>query len=329
MPTPDQLLAVISLQSEVAKLGLDLGAIMTLVTERTLPLVTADGAAIELAEGDDMVYRAASGMAAGQIGLRLKAATSLSGLCVRTGEILRCDDSETDPRVDRAACRAVGLRSMIVMPLKHDGQSVGVLKAMSAQEAKFTEGDVRVLGLLSDMLAAAIYHATKFDAEDLYRRATQDGLTGLANRSAFMDRLRGVLNQRDRRAAAVLMLDMDGLKQVNDTHGHRAGDAIIAEFGNRLRAAARLSDTVARLGGDEFAVILVPMDLPEGVSHAIQRLTAAIEPPFEFEGRQYQLRASVGAARFPDEGHGIEDLIELADQRMYHNKRERRQKQAG
>lgn len=329
MPTPDQLLAVIGVQSEVAKLGLDLGGILSLIVDRTLTLVGADGAAIELAEGDDMVYRAASGTAAGQIGLRIKAATSLSGLCVRTGDILRCDDSETDPRVDRAACRAVGLRSMIVMPLKHDTHTVGVLKAMSVQTAKFAEGDVKVLGLLSELVAAAIYHATKFDAEDLYRRATQDGLTGLANRSAFMERLRGVVAEREKRAAAVLMLDMDGLKQVNDNHGHRAGDAVIAEFGNRLRTAARLSDTVARLGGDEFAVILMPMDLPEALTHAIERLTAAIEPPFEFEGRQYQLRASVGAAHFPHEGHGIEELIELADQRMYSHKRERRQQQAG
>lgn len=326
MPSSEQLMGVIAIQTEIAKLGMDLGAVMSLVTEQTLSLVGADGAAIELAEGDDMVYRAASGSAASQIGLRLKVSDSLSGLCVRTGETLRCDDSETDPRVDREACRKVGLRSMIVMPLRHNGATVGALKAMSQVPAKFTEDDMHLLGLLSEMVGAAMFHAARYDTDELFRRATHDGLTGLANRSLFMDRLRTIVTQgtREQRPAAVLMIDMDGLKQVNDEHGHRAGDALIAEFASRIKNIARLSDTVARLGGDEFGVILVPVDLPEGTSAAIGRLTREIEPPFEFEGRMYQLRASIGAAHYPHDGGGIDELIELADSRMYVEKKERK-----
>lgn len=317
---------VIGLQGEIAKLGLDLGAVMGLVVERTLALVGADGAAIELAEGDDMVYRAAAGAAAPQIGLRLNAGSSLSGLCVRTGETLRCDDSETDDRVDREACRQVGLRSMIVMPLRHNGATVGVLKAMSSQPAKFTDADVHLLGLLSDAVGAAMFFAAKYDVEELFHRATHDGLTGLANRSLFMDRLRSIvaLGERETNPAAVLMIDMDGLKHINDTFGHRAGDAVIAEFAKRIKGAARTSDTVARLGGDEFAVLLMPVDLPEGAHSAVERLTREIEPPFEFEGKMYQLRASIGAAHYPEESEDINRLIELADHRMYVVKRERK-----
>ena len=322
MPNTTKLMEVISIQSELVRLGMDLGAVMHLVTERTLSLVGADGAAIELAEGDDMVYRAASGAASGQIGLRLKRDSSLSGLCVRAGETLRCDDSETDPRVDREACRRVGLRSMIVMPLLHNETVVGVLKAMSMQQAKFGEAEEALLQILSDAVGAAMFHAAKYDQDELLHRATHDGLTGLANRSLFMDRLRVTTAQmmRAKGAAAVLMIDMDGMKQVNDTHGHRAGDAVIAEFANRLKTVARLSDTAARLGGDEFALILTPVDLPEGVSAVIGRLTREIEPPFLFEGRMYQLRASIGAAAFPHDGTEVENLIELADQRMYAEK---------
>ena len=120
------------------------------------------------------------------------------------------------------------------------------------------------------------------------------------------------------------MIDMDGLKQVNDTFGHRAGDAVIAEFASRIKAVARLSDTVARLGGDEFAIILAPVDLPEGIAAAMQRLTRKIDTPFLFEGRMYQLRASIGAAQYPEEGNDINRLIELADHRMYATKRERK-----
>lgn len=142
MPTREQLMQVIEIQREIAKLGLDLAEVMQFAVEQVLPLMGADGAAIELAEGDEMVYRAASGISKPQLGLRLRIDGSLSGLSVRTGEILTCADSETDPRVDRLACQKVGLRSMIVMPLKHTGTTVGVLKAMSARPEKFSQADV-------------------------------------------------------------------------------------------------------------------------------------------------------------------------------------------
>ncbi|MFP4906292.1 hypothetical protein ACLFKT_45795, partial [Paraburkholderia sp. BR14261] len=89
------LLEIIKAQSDIAKLGLDLGGVMAYVAERTEQLTRAQGAVVELAEGEDMVYRAASGNVANLLGLRLARETSLSGLCVREGEILRCDDSET------------------------------------------------------------------------------------------------------------------------------------------------------------------------------------------------------------------------------------------
>ncbi|MGE5547875.1 MAG: diguanylate cyclase domain-containing protein [Solirubrobacterales bacterium] len=317
---------VIGIQTEIAKLGLDLSGVMDLVVERTVSLIEADGAAIELAEGGDMVYRAAAGSAAPQIGLRLRLDASLSGLCVRTGETLRCDDSDSDPRVDRDACNRVGLRSMIVMPLKHNGLTIGALKAMSKQPGKFSDADVHLLGLLSEMVGAAMFFAAKYDVDDLFHRATHDGLTGLANRSLFMDRLRTLIAQGERelRPAGLLMIDMDGLKSVNDNYGHRAGDAVIAEFAQRLKVVARGSDTVARLGGDEFGVILMPVDRSAGVDGAIRRLSVAIEPPFLFEGRMYQLRASIGSATFPDEGTDLDELIELADSRMYTFKKQQK-----
>lgn len=321
-----KLLDVINVQTEIAKLGLGLGEVMALVVERTLALVQADGAAIELAEEDDMVYRAASGIAAGHLGLRLKASGSLTGLCVHTGKVLRCDDSETDGRVDREACRKVGLRSMIVLPLLHKGTPVGVLKAMSAQPAKFSEQDGALLGLLSEVVAAAMYYSTKYDLDSLFHKATHDSLTDLANRALFMDRLRSVLarSQRDQSPAGVLVVDMDGLKQINDTCGHRAGDAAIRGLALRLQAAARKTDTVARLGGDEFGIILTPLQVeqgPEGIEGALQRFRQSIASPLEFEGTTLDLSASLGLARYPEDGTALDELLEVADQRMYAAKR--------
>src|SRR5579859_1021583 len=98
VPDNETLLAIVRAQTEIAKLGLDLGGVMSFVTERVQQLTQADGAVVELAEGDEMVYRASSGIASSLLGLRLKRTGSLSGLCVETGDILRCEDSETDPR---------------------------------------------------------------------------------------------------------------------------------------------------------------------------------------------------------------------------------------
>lgn len=326
MPTRKQLLHVIRIQTEIAKLGLDLGGVMQFVVEQTLPLVGADGAVIELAEDGDMVYRAAAGIAADQLGLRLKMETSLSGRCVMTSETMICADTENDPRVDQAACRTVGLRSMIVMPLRHLGATVGVLKAMSTVPKRFDRHDVAVLELLSEVVAASMFFSAMYDSDSLFIKATHDGLTGLANRALFMDRLKNAVGrtQREQRAAGILMIDMDGLKQINDRRGHRTGDAVIIEFSNRLKRATRSTDTAARLGGDEFGIILSPLDHPEGIESAVRRIDSEITPPFVFEDCRYDLRASIGSAFVPEDGIEPEALLEIADQRMYATKRSRK-----
>ncbi|MBR9882597.1 MAG: sensor domain-containing diguanylate cyclase [Oceanospirillales bacterium] len=324
MPSQNSLLEVIKLQTDIAKVGLDLGDVMELVVERALPLTGADGALIELVDGDWMIYRAASGLTKSRLGLKLKRENSLSGMCVETGAILRCDDTEQDPRVNQDSCRQVGTRSMIVVPLKYKEVTVGVLKAVSQQPGKFTTAHMTLLGLLSELVGATIFFATKYGRDDLFFKATHDSLTGLANRSLFIDRLRSAiaLGSRDARPVGVLMIDMDDLKKINDTYGHRVGDAVIKEFANRSRAGARASDTVARLGGDEFGVLLKPIDVPEGLDAAIQRQYEMIDAPFLFEHRIYHLHASIGAACFPDDGYDVGGLLDAADRRMYEIKRE-------
>lgn len=327
MPSREKLLEVIAIQTEVARLGLDLGGLMNLVVQRTLSLVGADGAAVELAEGDEMVYRAAAGMAAGSLGLRLGRHSSLSGLCMQAGRLLRCDDALTDERADRAACQRLGVRSMVLVPLRHHGETAGVLKAMSSRAAQFDERDCALLELLSDLVGAAMYFATRYAPQELFHKATHDGLTDLPNRSLFLDRLRASLAQaeRDGLPLAVMMLDMNGLKPINDHHGHRAGDAALLEFSRRLAAGVRQSDTAARLGGDEFGVLLRPLAAEGGLEATMARLARQLNGSFQFEGRTLSVAASMGAARFPEDGHDVARLIELADQRMYDHKRGRQQ----
>lgn len=323
MPSRAQLIELIKFQTDIAHLGLDLGGVMSLVVDRLPQLVGADGAALELVEDDEMVYQAASGIAREQVGLRIKRASSLSGLCVATGQIQACADSETDLRVDQVACHRIGLRSMLVAPLKHGGDTVGVLKVMSATPDHFKQNVFELLTMLSDMVGATMYFATRYGRDELFFLATHDSLTGVPNRALFMDRLRAALRNsaRDQRPVAVLMVDLDGLKQVNDFHGHHAGDAVIKEFSRRLQATVRESDTVARVGGDEFAVVLTPVEAAHGVEVLVSRLRTAIAASFEFEGQTYPLQASIGIAQFPDDAQDIVPLLKLADERMYAEKR--------
>jgi diguanylate cyclase (GGDEF)-like protein len=324
--TSQRLLAVIKTQTDIAKLGLDLGGVMALVTERAQEFTAAAGAVVELAEGSDMVYRAVSGIAAGQLGLRLKRDTSLSGMCVNEGRSLRCDDSETDDRVDREACRRVGLRSMVVVPLVHDKQAVGALKVMGREPGCFDDKDMETLNLMSDLIAAAMYHATQHSQSELFHRATHDGLTGLANRALFYDRLRQSLAQAERVSGqlAVLNLDMDGLKPINDTHGHKAGDEAIKALAERISEGSRDTDTVARVGGDEFAMVLVPVDGRPGVATRAERIGAQIARPYTFDGKPLELGASIGWSVYPDDGKDVGALVEKADAAMYAVKKTRK-----
>lgn len=324
--SPEEMMEIIRLQTEIVKLGPDLGAVMDLVAGELQRLTDASGAIVELAEGEDMVYRSASGSAAGQLGLRLSRSSSLSGLCVATGEVLRCDDSETDDRVDREACRRVGLRSMVVCPLICQDAVVGVLKAVSPQPAAFTETQVCALGLVSDLVAASMFYATKYALDDLYFKATHDILTGLANRALFYDRLRQALALAARRSGVVgvLNMDMDGLKGINDGLGHRAGDAAIIEVARRAQAVARDSDTVARLGGDEYGVILAEVADRPGAERTAERIAEALARPFTFEDQPLPLRASIGVALYPEDAREMDDLLEKADRAMYRVKRARK-----
>lgn len=323
---PSVLMEIIAVQTEIVRQGQDLGRVMELTAERLVRLTGAAGAIVELAEGGDMVYQAAAGMAAGQLGLRLRSRGSLSGLCVESGRILACRDSESDTRVDREACRRVGLRSMVVAPLFHGDTAVGVLKIASPEAGFFSAGHEEILRLVSELVASSLFFAAQSAADELYRRATHDSLTGLANRALFYDRLRQGLALARRQGAGlgVMNLDMDGLKFINDTYGHRAGDAAIRELAERVSRVSRKSDTVARLGGDEFGVILPELGDADSARLHRRRVGEAVRGPFRFEDHTLDMDASIGVALFPADATEMDDLLDKADQSMYELKRSRK-----
>jgi len=156
----ERLAQVVAIQRDVASARQELQAAMQTITEGTQEITRAEGAVVTLVDGEEMVFRAASGMVTPHLGLRLNAMTSLSGRCVRENVLFKCDDAETDDRVDREACRKIGLRSMVVVPLRHSGQAIGVFTVVSSRPNAFTAQDVATLELMAGVLSSAVSDAT-------------------------------------------------------------------------------------------------------------------------------------------------------------------------
>lgn len=317
LPSTDRLLAIISLQNEIAAARLDFDAIMRVVVRRAGELTGATAAIVELAEGDEMVYHAASGTAVHSIGLRLRKAASLSGRCVELAVPLRCDDVAVDPRVDQEACQRVGVKSMICVPLLHDGVALGVLKVASSSTFAFAPADVATLKLLANIVAVSMHQAAEYAAT--LHQSLHDALTGLPNRRSFdVELVRAV--ERHRRHATPLclaLLDLDGFKLVNDQLGHAAGDEVLQQVARELTSHLRFVDTCFRIGGDEFALLLPDTELA-GAELAVERCVGAIRAARLGAGR-----VGVSAGLVESSGESAELLLQRADERMYAMKRGR------
>lgn len=175
----------------------------------------------------------------------------------------------------------------------------------------------RIIGILEDI------HDSKEREDDFKHRATHDSLTGLPNKPLFFQCMRQMAASAKRLGKVVLVIaaDLDRFKEVNDTLGHHAGDLVLQEFAQRLHSSIRKSDVAARLGGDEFALLLTCE--PDSLKHtaAMQRIRAALEPPVELEGTDYQIRASFGIAVYPQDGDDALLLLKRADDALYRAKR--------
>jgi diguanylate cyclase (GGDEF)-like protein len=273
-PSSEHLLAIIQTQTEIAASDLDLDAVMQLIATRGQELTRASAGVIEIADGEEMVYRVTTGEATPFLGVRLKMAASLSGLCVAEGRVLRSDNTAVDPRVNAEACRRVGARSMLCVPLIHQDETVGVLKVYSPEPGNFIDGDVETLELLSGLIAAHLSHASLFSAE--VHGGRHDALTGLPNRRAYEERLPVEIARATRYdwPLSLCLLDLNGFKKINDTLGHPAGDRALQQVA-ALIDESRHADDGFRIGGDEFAIVM-PQTRREDGERAAARLSEEI-----------------------------------------------------
>jgi diguanylate cyclase (GGDEF)-like protein/PAS domain S-box-containing protein len=165
----------------------------------------------------------------------------------------------------------------------------------------------------------------KRSQEQIEYMATHDPLTGLPNRNLFYDRLQHSLDKASRSGAqlAVLFMDLDNFKTINDTLGHEMGDLLLTQMADRLRACTRKHDTIARMGGDEFTVLAEDLraSVEETVSATAERMIASLSLPFDLGGRETFISASVGVALYPKDGKHLETLLKNADTAMYQAKK--------
>lgn len=179
---------------------------------------------------------------------------------------------------------------------------------------------VRVHNLLEVRL---LHQASRDQSKLLESLALHDALTGLANRRLLADRMSMALAhaRRHTSALAVVYLDLDGFKRLNDARGHGAGDALLRQVAQRLVALVREEDTVARAGGDEFILLLWHISGPEYATAVALKVLAALAVPFIVEGHSVSISASAGVSIYPDHGEDAETLTKSADRALYEAKR--------
>jgi len=172
------------------------------------------------------------------------------------------------------------------------------------------------VGVLSDVTGRIEYE------EQLAHQATHDDLTGLPNRSLLMDRIEQAIANAHRygHSAAVLLVDLDHFKYINDSLGHAAGDQVVQEVAKRLSSCAREGDTVARMGGDEFVLVLNHVEDEQDVARVLERIVDSNSEPMLIEGRKLHVTSSLGVSLFPKDGDNAENLLRYADTAMYHAK---------
>ncbi|QJD85353.1 EAL domain-containing protein [Cohnella herbarum] len=174
----------------------------------------------------------------------------------------------------------------------------------------------RIIGSLTDITEK------KANEARITQLAYQDALTGLPNRLLFKDQLKNAMEDRlrDGKKLAVMMIDLDRFKIVNDTLGHQTGDLLLQHAARALKECVGENDIIARLGGDEFIVLLSPIEGVEDVRRVADRMLRLLKQPFILEGQEFYLSASIGACMYPCDGTDVDSLIRFADLAMYHTK---------
>ena len=212
----------------------------------------------------------------------------------------------------------MGVKSLIAVPIFIDNVWWGFIGFDQCRRQKTWSADeMDALKTAANIFGAAI--SRQAAEEKLTHLATHDYLTGLPNRMLFEDRFNQAVARaiRSSEKIAVISIDLDKFKAVNDTYGHPVGDKVLVEAARRLGSALRASDTCARIGGDEFGVIAEVIHNKGDAMRVMEKLTAALKDPVMVNDKEIRISASMGAALYPDNGKALEGLMNAADKALY------------
>lgn len=304
--------------SQLASEGEEIDAVLDRIVRITEDLIPEGRSAILLLDedGGGLRVRASREYQDGVEELRIPLGKGVTGRAAETGipvvvQDVRAQATDYIPGV-------VDARSEIAVPLLVEGGVVGVLNVESTRPHSFPEEDVRTLSVIAQQAAAVVRAAQLY--EETHHLAMTDPLTGLSNRRYFLQRLQDGLRlaARYEERLALLYLDLDFFKTVNDRCGHLVGDAVLKRIADRLASAVRESDTVARVGGDEFTALL-PRTEREGALEAGERVcreVAAVDLGGLVD-EELELSLSIGIGMFPEDGRRADELLGAADRALY------------
>lgn len=213
-----------------------------------------------------------------------------------------------------------GAESLWLLPIVNPDGVKGVLALWAPRPRHFLRSERKAVEMAQRLAAVAIEQQDM--AQRLAFQAEHDALTGLPNRHLLEDRLQQSISyaRRKKSPLALLFLDLDGFKNINDTLGHNAGDTVLREVSQRLKNCVRESDTVARLGGDEFTVVLPDVSSTQGVQTVADKIIATLQMPFHVLDHEMHLSSSIGIAMFPEDAEEPGILLRNADSAMYRAK---------
>jgi diguanylate cyclase (GGDEF)-like protein len=246
------------------------------------------------------------------------------------GEIQYFIDFQKSPKSSpwHTLAKEFSLESVAGIPLLENGKTVAVLGIYSHSASFFNTSTKKLLHEMNLDINFALDNFAKEarqkrDSEHIYQLANYDSLTNLANRSLFEEHFMQILNlsKRSKQSFALMFVDLDNFKEINDTLGHSIGDALLVEIATRFKKISREEDTVARQGGDEFLLLFPNTDAKAAVQIA-QKLLELIEKPFKYETQELHTSISIGITIYPTDGRDLETLAKNADIAMYKAKDE-------
>ncbi|HEX5166037.1 MAG TPA: diguanylate cyclase, partial [Thermomicrobiales bacterium] len=274
---------------------------------------------ISLIDGEQLDSTAWHGLPEGSVPPPFILGAGVAGRVAQTGlaelvDLFTADEESSIARADTT--------SQIVVPIRCSGELAGVISVEGTEQQPLTRHDLELLQTFAEHAGTVISNARRY--EQVQQLALRDPITDLPNYRQFQTRLNAELARSERhgRPLALLVIDLDGFKSINDAFGHLAGDEVLRQIGSRLLAELRESDVLARYAGDEFVVILPETDRSLAQQIAGRLHSAIASQPFRVSsGQQVIVSLSIGVAAFPDDATSDDGLVRAADSAMYQLKR--------